>query len=114
MQILKVWMCQAFLHCISLIRIEHQHPREQIETHRIGLWEQRLEMLLAALRQRSDVLQSVVISDISQIVAFWSAQNRDDPLDLIEIVLTWEQWRSTQELSIDAPDWPNVKCFGVL
>lgn len=44
----------------------------------------------------------------------WGSKDCNRPLDLIEIIVSWEQWRSAKELCEDAAYGPNIQGVGVM
>jgi hypothetical protein len=101
-QAIEVGVSQAVLDSVSLVGIENQHLAQKVKAKKIGLEIQSGQALLASLGERFDVFKSTFVANIRQILVVGGTQNCNDSLDLIQVVLTWEEGGSTQKLSQDA------------
>lgn len=113
-QFLEVGVLQAVLNSIALLRIEHQHLLQQAVSVGVGLGENLFHTLLVALGELADVLARQVVADKAHVVARRCAQHRDRALDLVQVVVTWEEGSTPKQLGEDAAQGPDVERVGVM
>lgn len=102
-------MLQAVLHSVPLLWVEDKHLLKQAVRVRVRLREDLLHRLLVAFGELLNVLARQIIANEGHVITVWSTQNGNSPLDLVEIVVSWEKWCSTKQLSKDATERPHVK-----
>ena len=107
-------MLETLLDCVALFWVEDEHLAKEVEGHRVRLGVKRGPGLLVALGQLPDVFPRKVISDESHVLARGSAEHSDGPLDLIQVVVSWEEGRPTEKFREDAPDGPDIQGVGVV
>jgi hypothetical protein len=109
MQSLEVWVLQALFYGVSFFRIKNKHLSKQIQGHRVGFWVKRCPGLLVSFWQLSNVFPCQVVSNKCHIFMSRCSEHCDSPLDLIKIIVSWEQWCSAQKLSEDTAYGPDIE-----
>mmetsp|Transcript_24596 Transcript_24596/g.21778 ORF Transcript_24596/g.21778 Transcript_24596/m.21778 type:complete len:211 (-) Transcript_24596:521-1153(-) len=110
---IKVGMGKTFLDCISFIRVEHKHFTQEIKGKGVSLRVEGRPGLFASLWKGFNVFKSTLVAYESQVFRGWGTQNSDNSLNLIKIVLTWEERGSAKQLSKDATDRPDINGFSI-
>jgi hypothetical protein len=108
-QTLEVWVFEALFHRVALLRVEHQHLTQQVQSHWVRLRVEGAPTLLVSLGQLSYVLSCQVVSNEGHIFTSRCAKYSDRSLNLIEVVISREEWSSAKEFSEYAADGPNIK-----
>lgn len=100
----------------SVSRIELQHSGDEIKSEVIKLWD---DIFQATRRKLGDFLHDLVIRKLMNsrpLFARWSAENFENFHQLIAIISATEEWSSSEHLSKDAANAPDInRCaiFGV-
>lgn len=113
-KLFEVGVLEAVLDGVALLGVEHQHLLKQAVSVRVRLGEDLLHSLLVALGQLADVASGQIISNEGHVVRGGCTQYRNSSLDLIQIVVSWEKRRATQEFGEDAAERPDIKGVGVV
>lgn len=81
----EVWMCERLIDRDSIVRIEGQHPLEQIQGPRIGLGEHARKGNLGLVRQRLQIGARLHIVYAIEIILRGRAQHVQNVIQLVEV-----------------------------
>ena len=107
-------MLQRLLHRDALARVEHQHALNQVDGQRVRLGVEAREGHAGGVGQGADVAARLLAGDEVQVVLVGRADEVDDELELVDVVLAGEQRLAAQQLREDAAHGPHVDGEGVL
>lgn len=114
MQSLEIWMFKTLLDRISFFRVENKHFAQEVEGDGVCFWIKTGPTLFISLWQFSNVFSGQIISNECHIFMGRRAEYRNCSFDLIEVVVTWEKWCSSEEFGENAADGPDVQGVGVM
>lgn len=109
----QVGMRQGLLDRYPLVRVEREHFAEQVERLLVGLREELVPRNLRLERQRLQVAARLLVHYAVQVFLRRRAQNTQDVVQLIQVVLAREDRPIAEHLSQDASDRPDVDGFCV-
>lgn len=94
----------------ALVRVEREQFREQVERERVRSREQLHERDSRLVRERADVVLRARGTDPSQSVVRGGAEEVQDNVELVDVVLTLEDGPAAEQLGEHATDRPDVDC----
>ena len=107
-------MLQRLLSSDALVRIEGQHPLEQIDRKRVDAREERSEVLRWLELQALEVVAGFVRAHFVDLFARRLAEEVGDQIKLMVHIVAGEQGLAPHQLREDAADRPDVDRGGVL
>ena len=110
----QVGVFQRFLHRDSLERVQRQHFFQEVESQRVGVGENFAVGHLAHGRERPHVVLGSHRPDFREGGFVRSAENQQDLVELVDIVLAAEERFSPEKLGQDASCRPDVNGLGVV
>mmetsp|Transcript_28317 Transcript_28317/g.83162 ORF Transcript_28317/g.83162 Transcript_28317/m.83162 type:complete len:375 (-) Transcript_28317:10-1134(-) len=110
----EVGVCERLLHGDALGRVEEQQFVEQVDGHGVSVGVDLLKGDLWLKGQGPDVPPRLLRLDVVDVLVVGGADDVRDEVELVDVVLTWEERLPPEELCKDAPHRPHVDGLRVL
>lgn len=106
-------MGETFFNGIPVIRVEGKHLRKKIKTQARSTRKQRLPVLFGSFGEGFYEVQSLFITDVTDVIVVWCSEDRYDSLNLIQIILSWEKSCPAEKFSKNAANRPYINRFRI-
>lgn len=113
MESLEVRVIETLFNGVPFLGVESEHLGEEIEAEWVCFREKIFEVLFGSFGEGFDVFESSFVGDEAEVLDGGSSEDGDDSLDLFEVVFSGEERGSAEEFGEDAPNAPDIECFGV-